>query len=385
MGKFSITDLPDLSGKVAIVTGGTNGLGEISVRNLALKGAKVYFTARSESKARATIERAQANFDTLKSKANKEGVTVKGEELDLRILQCDLTDMSTVQAAAQDFLSKEERLDILMNNAAVCALDHELTKDGVEIQNGTNLISHYFLVMLLLPIMIKTSKLPEYTAVTPEMGARRTVRIVNMSSLGHKMIAPRQNWRTLADVNDGFEDQKFGAFKRYGMSKLACIVFTRELARLLRDQAHEDGVSVVCVDPGQSRTGLLNGPLQQYGFLFKIYIAFSSPTWIPAEQAVETQLFAACSPQVDQRALNGAYIRGNGKESPMSDAAADKDGHLGKEVMQFCKNFVKEKFALDVDHQLGLSNPEAAKVKQNDTKEAAAPTQETAQPVSPAA
>ena len=243
MPKFSIATLPDLSGKVALVTGGTNGLGEISARDMALKGARVYITARSTSKASATIARANEHLVGLRAKAKAKGrkaseefgVTIpeSQEKLDLHPLECDLTDLASVQSAASTFTSHEERLDILMNNAGVCAVDYALTKDGIEVQNATNLIAHYFLTMLLLPTLVRTSERSEYAPAHDGSGEKASVRIVFLSSLGHKLTPPRNvDFGTLEGINDEFADTKFAAFRRYAMSKTGCILLARELEHL---------------------------------------------------------------------------------------------------------------------------------------------------------
>lgn len=117
--KFTFESIPSLIGKVAIVTGGDAGIGLIVVCELANKGCKVYVLTRSKS-------RFDASMETLPQK-------VRGQ---IHFVACDLSDLESAKAAAEIFKSQEQRLDILVNNGGIMAVEYGLSKQGLEIQQG---------------------------------------------------------------------------------------------------------------------------------------------------------------------------------------------------------------------------------------------------------
>lgn len=122
MPSFKFEDIPDLQGRVAIVTGGTSGIGEVCVRELARKGCKVYLFARNQGRAEEAIKR-----------MHEHSKDIKGE---ITFVHCDTSDFESVQTAAQQFKSQQDRLDILLNNAGIMAVPYSVNKDGIEIQQG---------------------------------------------------------------------------------------------------------------------------------------------------------------------------------------------------------------------------------------------------------
>jgi NAD(P)-dependent dehydrogenase (short-subunit alcohol dehydrogenase family) len=170
-------------------------------------------------------------------------------------LPLDLTSFASIANAANTFKSREKRLDILINNAGVMAMPYSLTKEGYEIQFGTNHVGHALLTKLLLPVMLETAKEP---------GA--DVRIINVTSIGH-FLAPSGGI-----IWDQKELENQFTWRRYGQSKLANILFTRELA------ARYPQITSVAVHPGviitdlyasaQSNWFLVLG-LKIYGSLFR--------------------------------------------------------------------------------------------------------------------
>ncbi|KAJ7237703.1 NAD(P)-binding protein [Mycena haematopus] len=132
-----IRDIPDLSGKVVLITGGNSGIGYETVKVMLLKGATVYLAARSSSKGEAAI-------------VELEKETGKRAEF----LELDLADLASVRRAAEAFLAKESRLDILFNNGGVMTPPMDLlTAQGYDLQFGTNVLGHFFLTELLLPAL----------------------------------------------------------------------------------------------------------------------------------------------------------------------------------------------------------------------------------------
>ncbi|HSM47278.1 MAG TPA: SDR family NAD(P)-dependent oxidoreductase, partial [Draconibacterium sp.] len=188
---WSTTNIPDLTGKVIIVTGGNSGLGYESVKAFAEKGADVILTSRS-------VEKGEA--------AKKAIGKVKGNII---VLPLDLMDFSSIRSFTEKFQQKYKRLDVLLNNAGIMTTPYFLTKDGLEAQMGTNHFGHFALTGLLFGLIKNTPK----------------SRIVNVSSMAHKQ--GKMDFSNLL-----FENGKgYSPIKSYGRSKLANLLFTYELQR----------------------------------------------------------------------------------------------------------------------------------------------------------
>ncbi|TKX21456.1 short-chain dehydrogenase-like protein 12 [Elsinoe australis] len=212
------TDIPDLSGKVILVTGGNTGLGKESIRHFVRHNPKkVFLAARTASKAHAAIEE------------------IKRETPDARIefLQLDLGDLNAVAKAAADFKSRSDRLDILMNNAGIMAVPFALTPQNYDIQFGTNHMGHALLTKLLLPTLLQTAE------SSPD------VRIINLSSVGHNLAALSGGL-----ILDPTRAANAYSFTRYGTAKLANLLH----ARALRDRYPQ--LTITSCHPGEINTQL---------------------------------------------------------------------------------------------------------------------------------
>lgn len=214
--RWTINDIPDLSGKVIIATGGNSGLGYESVKAFAEKGAEVILASRSIEKGEA------AKTDILNG--NPTGKIV--------VMQLDLMDLASVKKFASDFKSKYKKLDVLLNNAGIMMTPYQLTKDGFESQMGTNHLGHFALTGLLLNLIKSTP------------GSR----VVNVSSNAHK-------WGVMDFDDLLFENGNgYSPTKAYGRSKLSNLLFTYELQRKFHTN-DIDSISVAA-HPGASMTNL---------------------------------------------------------------------------------------------------------------------------------
>ncbi len=202
----------DLSGKLALVTGASGGLGAETARALAARGAQVVLTARDLAKAGAA---AQAIRD-------ETGAQVEVEEL-------ELDSLASVRAFAQRFLSRHDALHLLVNNAGVMACPESKTQDGFELQFGTNHLGHFVLTNLLAPALLRAAP----------------ARIVSLSSRGHQQSPVR--FDDLA-----FEKEPYDKWVAYGQSKTANVLFAVELERRLGGR----GVHAYAVHPGVIPTDL---------------------------------------------------------------------------------------------------------------------------------
>jgi len=211
---WSGDDVPDLAGRVAVVTGANRGLGREITRYLAARGARVILACRDEvaGEATATVLRAEH----------------PGAALEVRAL--DLASLASVEKFAAG-LAGEPRLDVLGNNAGLMAVDRGLTADGFELHMGINHLGHFALTLRLLPLLRATD------------GSR----VVSMSSmvarLGH------------VDLDDLlWERRPYDRWQAYFQSKLANLLFTFELDRRLRSAGA--ATAALAAHPGGSRTGL---------------------------------------------------------------------------------------------------------------------------------
>ncbi|KAI7265097.1 NAD(P)-binding protein [Hortaea werneckii] len=213
-------NIPNLSGKVIIVTGGNAGLGKETVLQLAKHDSKeIFLAARTPSKAEAAISEIK--------KAVPNG--------NVSFLQLDLSSFESVKKAAEEFKGKSDRLDILVNNAGIMATPYSKTNEGYEIQFGTNHMGHALFTKLLLPTLLKTAETPG-----------SDVRVVNLSSEGHNM-APNGGI-----LFDQAALEKVGPWARYGQAKLANILHAREL------QKHHPSLTATALHPGVIVTDLYN-------------------------------------------------------------------------------------------------------------------------------
>ena len=280
--------------------------------------------SRTESKAQEAIEKIKKEVPNA----------------DIHFLQLDLTELAAIRKSADDFLSHEKRLDILLNNAGVMATPYTFTKDGIELQVGTNVVGHYLLTILLLPTLYNTSKLPEYAK--PDSPS---VRIVQVSSMGHLAAPSDTSFKDLEAVNKQHWPEAKGTWDRYGKSKTGNILIANELARLLPKDARITNISL---HPGVVRTGLIRGPSESYGKIIGGLNSLASRFFTAPEDGALTQLYACASLEVDRLDLNGAYLVPVAKLGKKSKLAQDKDGKLGTELFSFCNGFVKEKLGLDL-------------------------------------
>ncbi|KAJ7493609.1 NAD(P)-binding protein [Mycena latifolia] len=224
-------DMPDLSGKITLVTGGNAGIGYHTVKYLLMKNAKVYLGARSEAKAAEAINQ-------LEAETGKKAV----------FLQLDLADLVSVRRAATAFLAEEARLDILFNNGGVMIPPpDQFTAQNHDIQFGTNVIGHYFLTQLLLPALTASYEASNLPA-----------RIIITSSAGHKMASPANgiDFPSLKPgaARDAWLKQfstTMAPWRLYGESKLGNIIVSNYFAK-----THADVLVSCSLHPGSVRTDL---------------------------------------------------------------------------------------------------------------------------------
>lgn len=221
---WTTADIPDLRGRVAVVTGASGGLGLETTRELARKGAHVVLAARDAAKA----ERARAEI-----LADVPGASLGRQEL-------DVASLDSIHAGAERILAAHRTIDILVNNAGVMGLPERRTVDGFELQLGTNHLGHFALTALLLPALLRGER----------------ARVVSVTSTG------RHVGRAIDPTNPHLRG-RYDPWRAYGQSKLANVHFAVELERRFRE-AGANAQSLV-VHPGLTHTDLQARSVRETG------------------------------------------------------------------------------------------------------------------------
>ncbi|KAG1724482.1 NAD(P)-binding protein [Suillus lakei] len=308
MGLFSksfnpVTDLPDLSGKVILITGGNT---------LARRGAKVYMAARNQSKAEEAIAQLKA-----------EGLGPGNGEVIW--LELDLKDPRNAKKAAEEFMKQEKRLDVLIHNAAVLLENYAMTPDGVQEIVMVNVISHIVLTRTLQPLLDQTAAEPN-----------SDVRIVVVASDGHRWVSGEPHFRNLDDLNVELKSSLSPSFARYCMSKLMNIVYASELQRHLT--AVGSPITVIALHPGLVNTFSDKSSLPNFIIKPIVFLFFLHP-----DQGAYNSVFAAASEEVakQREKYKGVYLMPVGKITEPTKIA--KDEGLAKELWDTVEKFLEEK------------------------------------------
>ena len=277
---FTVKNIQDIAGKIAVVTGATGGLGYETALALAGVGATVVVTGRNEQKG----AKARADIRAVYPKA------------DVRYDNLDLASLSAVAEFAERFLTQHDRLDILINNAGVMALPRrELTADGFERQFATNYLSHFALTQRLLPALRNAP----------------AARVVPLAS-----IAAR---RGRIDFGNLQSEQSYRPMTAYSQTKLACLMFAFELQR--RSDRNGWGISSIAAHPGVSSSALIeNGMGRRNAFFAHTFASFLFQS--VAQGALPT-LFAATSPN----ARPGGYYGPDGFAEMKGEVTDAKPPH----------------------------------------------------------
>ncbi|KAJ7499834.1 NAD-P-binding protein [Mycena latifolia] len=310
---ISEDDLVDLHGKVVILTGGNSGIGYATIQMLARKGAKVYMAARNEEKATEAIRK-------LESEGINDG-SVHWHKL-------DLTDPRAANRSAKEFLEKEQRLDILINNAAMTVGPFKLTEDGLLDIMVVNHISHFAFTDALLPLMKTTAK---------ESGA--DVRIVNVASMVHAQIQPT-TFSTKDSLNTDHGTSFTGVLKTYGATKLANILHIKALQKRLSAEA----IPITCLTlhPGAINTPGANNSVGTLplvgGFVTKYLTPLLFGSW---RSGAMTVAFAAAGKEVEaqREKYQGAYLVPVGTIATPSKFALDE--RLQNELYETTEKSIK--------------------------------------------
>jgi NAD(P)-dependent dehydrogenase (short-subunit alcohol dehydrogenase family) len=270
---WTADQLPDLTGKIYVITGGNSGIGFEAAKHLGKAGGDIVLACRSVAKAQAA--------------ARELRTYVRGK---VDVLKLDLSDLSSVRAAAKDISEKYSKIDALINNAGIMQTPKLKTADGFEMQFGTNHLGHFLLSGLLIDLVDAAEG-----------------RVVTLSSIAHLSGEIR--------FDDLMGETKYSPTDAYTQSKGANLMFALELDRRLLASGRK-GISIAC-HPGYTNTNLQStGPTGFFNFLYK----FTNPLLAqsPPAGALPTVLAAA-----GLEAKHGGYYgpqKMGGARGPVGDA-----------------------------------------------------------------
>jgi NAD(P)-dependent dehydrogenase (short-subunit alcohol dehydrogenase family) len=287
---------------------GNAGIGQETILQLAKhRPSRIYMAARTESKARESIESLQSQLSS---------------PADIRFLALDLSSFKSIRAAADKFKSDSDRLDILILNAGTMGNPPTTTEEGFEVQLGTNHIGHFLLTKLLLPTLQKTVDLQRAKDEVPD------VRVVTLASAAHA-VAPS----TFEEITSTPGLLASSTWTRYGASKSANILFASELAR-----RHPDILSIA-VHPGAVDSGLY-GHTKSLNSTMKYGLAAAGSTFFRSvATGALNSLWAAGTQR--ENIINGAYYSPIGYRS--GGTAAVQDAQLAHRLWDWTEAQVSKR------------------------------------------
>ncbi|KAK9891064.1 hypothetical protein WA026_013390 [Henosepilachna vigintioctopunctata] len=278
IGGFKYNPEITIENKVVIITGANTGIGKETAKDLALRGARVYMACR----------------DIKKCEMAREDIVVATKNKYVYCRKCNLASMESIKQFVGQFKKEESRLDILINNAGVMRTPNSKTKDGFEMQLGVNHLGHFLLTNLLL----------DYLKVSAPS------RIINVSSVAYK--------RGRIHKDDLNSDKNYDKAAAYAQSKLANILFTRELAKRLKDT----GVTVNAVHPGIVDTEIIRHMSFFNSWIATIFIKpFVWPFIKSPKQGSFSTIYLACKPELEK--VTGKYFS-NYEEEDLTPYAKDE-------------------------------------------------------------
>ncbi|OKL64712.1 hypothetical protein UA08_00525 [Talaromyces atroroseus] len=280
---FTEKNVPNLEGKVYVVTGSNTGIGKEVASVLYSQHARVYVAARSAERAATAI----ADIEKLYPDS-------KGS---LEFLRLDLADLSTIKGTVEEFLAKENKLNVLFNNAGLQTPNPGTTKQGYEIQLGVNCLGTFLLTKLLTPILIQTAQ-------AEQSYASNSVRVVWVCSAGTEMGAEKSVGLHMDNLD--YHIAKDGMYK-YAISKVGDYLYGVEYAKRHR----KDGIVSVPLNPGNLASDLYR---DQTNWLFRMFLMLITH---PVKLGAYTELYAGVSEDVTIE-KSGSWLIPWGRFYPIS-------------------------------------------------------------------
>ncbi len=281
-----------MKGRVCLVTGATAGIGLVTARELARKGARVILVGRSAERCSRAAEEIRAGT---------------GSGL-VEYLTADLSSQAEIRRLADSVLSRADRLDVLVNNAGGIFLKRQESVDGIEMTFALNHLSYFLLSNLLLPLLERSAP----------------ARIVSVASDAHKGVS--------IVIRDIEGKVRFGGWRAYQQSKLANILFTYELARRLEGKR----VTANALHPGFVRTTIFREP----GVVGWLLRRAADLIALSPEAGARTSVYLASSPDVAE--ISGRYFV---KEKPVQSSQQSRDTLAAERLWRLSEDMTGQKFS----------------------------------------
>lgn len=310
-------EIHDLSGRVAIVVGGAMGIGYEVSRAFVLNKARVIMINRKEDQGQEAIE-----------KIKKEA----GEEAQIEWLPCDMGNLRQIKEVFSGIREREERLDLLILSAGINANQYGETADGYDRHFQVNYLGQFYVCNQLYPLLRKTSRLPDTPAP----------RIVFESSEQHRAAPSVVHFGSLEEINN----PEIGNLEVYGRAKLAMILGAKYgiYERVIKKNG--DNIYVLSVHPGAVNTEMQKQWKDAYPGLFgKLVTTAMFAVGRDPEQGSYSALYAATSPEVEEKGWNGYYLQDVGMPGKESNQASDP--MLGAALWDLSKRMIEAKVGKD--------------------------------------
>jgi NAD(P)-dependent dehydrogenase (short-subunit alcohol dehydrogenase family) len=310
-------EIHDLNGRVALITGGALGIGYEVARAFVKVGARVIMVNRKE-------EQGDDAIQMIKSEV--------GQDAQIEWVGCDMGNLKQIKEVIGGIAKKEERLDLLILSAGINVNQYGEDADGIDRHFGVNWLGHFYVVNLLYPLMRKTSKLPDTPAP----------RIVMESSEMHRTAPSNVHFASLDEIND----PSVGNTELYGRTKLAMILGTKYGIYEKVIKPNNDNIYALTVHPGAVNTAMQQQWKDAYpGLLGKLLTSVMLATGRDVEQGSYSALYAATSPEVEEKKWNGYYLSDPG--TPGKESAQASDPNLGTALWNLSERIVKDRLGDD--------------------------------------
>ena len=265
-----MSDNTNMNGKVCVITGANSGIGQVTATELARLGARVVMVCRNRARGEAALAEVKQATGNIQ----------------VELMLCDLSSQADIRRFADEFKATHDRLDVLLNNAGVYLRKRETTVAGIEMTFAVNHLAYFLLTNLLLDVLKRSAP----------------SRVVCVSSDAHK--------HGHINFDDLQGEESYSGVKAYCHSKLANIVFTRELSKRLAGTR----VTANCLHPGAVATGIFRALPKPIEAIIKLLT-------ISPEKGAQTSVYLASSPAVEQ--VTGKYFVRSAEAQPSTEALDD--------------------------------------------------------------
>jgi NAD(P)-dependent dehydrogenase (short-subunit alcohol dehydrogenase family) len=284
-----------MQNKICMVTGATGGIGKVTARELARRGAEVIIVGRDHIKSESAVSSIRRDFPKAK----------------VSYLFADLSNQTQIRQLAKEFRDQYKKLDVLINNVGGIFFKRQLSVDGIEMTFALNHLSYFLLTNILLDLL----------------DASKAARVINVSSSAH-------NGHHL-DFDDLQSKYHYNGRKVYGRTKLANILYTYELAR----QTQGTSITTNALHPGTVKTNFGNN---NFWILYRLFWFRNLRDGLTPEQGAQTILYLACSPEVN--GISGKYFFRK-KAVRSSDASYDQESahrlwEISKQLVNLKKHLI---------------------------------------------